>query len=326
MKVIVPIYLAIQLVCLGGQPIRKYAANDPGRGMSRVPAIFSMEGAILPEWHGDLLIGVESDTTAAPLIYAIDRSGRRDTFTLEIPSATRVNVHGYATAADGTIAVTGVAVSEASQATTFLAIVQPERKTQLLVRTEPYAAWAVTFVPDGSIWTAGYTFDFGKRRTIEPNIVVHFDRDGRQLQRFPVIAKARFGPGAPASLQFSHLRASSDRIGWLTNGLEYIEFSFDGRELERYPGPNVQDPDKVAMWDGFGLSPDNQAVLGATIDKKLHVWELDREKREWAPVQVEDNDLSPVSRLLGLDGRTLVLSGRHNEFRRYHRDGERSDQ
>jgi hypothetical protein len=323
---IVPVYLAIQLASLVAQPIRKYVPDNPDRGTSRIPAIFEMSGAVLPQWQGDALIGVDHDMTAAPMIYTIDRSGRKDTFTLEIPSSHRANVHGYAVATDGAIAVVGVALIENSEPASFLAIVPPDRKTQLIVRTEPYAPWNVTFVPDGSIWTTGYVFDREHMRSIGPDIVVHFDRDGKEFSRFPILAKARFGTGASPSLQFSHLRASSDRIAWFTNGLEYIEFSFDGRELARYPGPGVENPDEVAKWSGFGLSADNHVVYGATIDKRLHVWELDHEKRQWALVQVEDNDLSHISRLLGLDGRILVISGKPHEFRRYHRLGERSDQ
>jgi hypothetical protein len=63
-------------------------------------------------------------------------------------------------------------------------------------------------------------------------------------------------------------------------------------------------------------------VYGATIDNKLHVWELDREKRQWLPVQVEDKELSAFSRVLGFDGRALVLSGGLHEFRRYQSDRE----
>jgi hypothetical protein len=49
-------------------------------------------------------------------------------------------------------------------------------------------------------------------------------------------AKARAAAGNEADSP-SRLVSSNDRVGWMTNGSEYIEFSLDGTILQRFDGP-----------------------------------------------------------------------------------------
>ena len=308
--------LALQLTCTGAEPTRKYFADTVERA-SRVPAIFDMSGTLLPHWHGQALVGVEANQSQAPLIYRIDEAGRRDQFSFTIPDAAILYVHGLAIGSGGTVAIAAGAVDSDSKVRSFLAVVPPDRNAQIVVETTPYVAWDVTFVPDGSLWTVGYTFDHARKRYVEPNVMAHFDGTGKLLTSFPVVAKARFGPGKPAALQHSFLRISDDRMGWFTNGLEYIEFSFDGRELTRYEGPHVKDPLETALWSSFALSPNNEVILASKHDEKRQTWQLDRDNARWIPVQFEDEGLPAWGRVLGFDGHTLVLTGTFHEFRRY---------
>jgi hypothetical protein len=247
----------------------------------------------------------------------IDRDGRRDHFPFTIPDAGVINVHGLAISPDGTVAITGGAASGDSRAGSFLALIPPDRKHQTVVRTWPYVAWEVVFVPDGSLWTVGYTFHETEIRIVKPNIMAHFDSAGKLLASFPVTAKARFGPGRPAALQHSFLRTSLDRMGWFTNGLEYIEYSFDGREIGRYAGPQVEDVVDAALRSGFALSDRNEVLFSAILDAKRQTWQLDREKVQWIPVQFQDESLPAWGRLLGFDGDTLVTTGKLHEMRRH---------
>src|SRR5258708_689291 len=173
---------------------------------------------------------------------------------------------------DGTVAIAGGAVSGDSKAGSFLALIPPDRKHQTVVRTWPYVPWEVAFVPDGSLLTVGYTFHDTEDRIVKPNIMAHFDSAGKLLASFPIAAKAQFGFGQPAALQHSFLRISSDRIGWFTNGMEYIEFSFDGRELGRYDGPDVTDPVDAVRRASFALSDDNEVFYGLILDAKRKTW------------------------------------------------------
>jgi hypothetical protein len=306
------------MTCVQAQSVRTYAPDAADRSSHRIPAIFEMTGTLLPHWTGQTLIGVQDNQSNGPLVYMIDREGRRDHFSFSIPDAGVIYVHGLAIGSDGTVAITGGALSGNSRGGSFLALVPPDRKSQTVVRTWPYVAMDVAFVPDGSLWTEGYTFHDTEIRIVKPNIMAHFDSTGKLLASFPVTAKARFGPGRPAALQHSFLRTSHDRMGWFTNGLEYIEYSFDGREIGRYEGPEVRDPEgDPALRASFALSNRNEVLFGTIIDAKRQTWQLDREKVQWIPVQFQDESLPAWGRLLGFDGDTLVTTGKLHEMRRH---------
>jgi hypothetical protein len=310
------------------QPLRTFTAESVDRSARRIPAIFDVTGTLPPHWSGQSLIGVQDNNTAGPLIYLIDREGRRDHFSFTISDAALINVHGLASLSDGTVAITGGAVSGDSRAGSFLALVGPDREYQTVVRTWPYVAWDVTFVPDGSLWTVGYTLHETETRIVKPNVMSHFDRNGRLLTSAELNAQSRFGPSQSAALQHSFLRASSDRIGWFTNGLEYIEFSFDGREIDRYQGPEVPDFKEAALWGSFALSDGNEVLfntvlftrisgVGGRRTAKRATWTLDRKERQWVPVDIEDSTLAADAEVFGFDNGFLVTAGALHEMRRY---------
>jgi hypothetical protein len=316
--------LLIGVLLLAGsipaQSVRTYAPETAEPTARRIPAIFEMTGTLPPHWSGQALIGVEDNQSNGPLIYLIDRDGGRDHFSFAIPDAGIIYVHGLAMSPDGTVAIVGGAVSGDSRAASFVALVPPGRKGQTVVRTWPYVPWAVAFVPDGSLWTVGNTFHDTADRLVKVNIMSHFDSAGKLLGSFPV--KSRLGPGREVT-QNSLLRASSDRIGWFTSGMEYIEFSFDGRELGRYEGPETR---AAMIWASLALSGDNEVLFGTIQDAKRATWTLDRETHRWIPVQFQDTSLSAWGHLLGFDGGTLVTTAGLHEMRRYKGAGKTTTQ
>lgn len=307
--------VALQIHCIGAESVRKYVAETFDHHVVR--AIFDMTGTLPPHWAGRTLIGVQDNHSNGPLIYLIDKEGYRDQFSFAIRDAGIIYVHGLAVSSDRTVAIAGGAVSGDSRAGSFVALVSPDRKSQTVVRTWPYVPWEAVFVPDGSLWTVGYTFHDTEDRIVKPNIMAHFDRTGKLLASFPVSTKPRFGAERPAALQHSFLRTSLDRMAWFTNGLEYIEFSFDGSEIGRYDGPQVRDLALAARWASFGLSDANEVFFSTILNDKRETWQLDRGKREWVPIQFEDSSLPAWSHLLGCDGETLVVTGKPHEIRRY---------
>jgi hypothetical protein len=310
------------------QSLRTFTAESADGSARRIPAIFDVTGTLPPHWSGQSLIGVQDNNTAGPEIYLVDREGWRDHFSFTISDAAVINVHGLATSSDGTVAITGGAVSGDSRGGSFLALVAPDRKHQTIVRTWPYVAWDVTFVPDGSLWTVGYTLHETETRIVKPNLMSHFDRSGRLHTSAEVDAQSRFGPSQSAAIQHSFLRASYDRIGWFTNGLEYIEFSFDGRELGRYRGPEVPDSKEAALWGSFALSEGNEVLFNTVLftripgsggrrTAKRATWTLNRMERQWVPVSIEDSTLAVDAGVLGFDDGILVTAGARHEMRRY---------
>jgi hypothetical protein len=310
-----------------GQPARTYVADTGERTARGIPAMFETWGTLAPHWSNHWLVGVQDNYSASPLIYLIDKSGNRDQFPFPLADAAVVYVHGLAVSANGTVAIAGAAVSGDSKAGSFLALVAPDRKEQAIVRTWPYVAWEVTFIPDGSLWTVGYTFHDTEDRIVKPNVLAHFDGGGKLLQSIPIVAKSRFGPRDSGALSNSFLRASGDRMGWFTNGSEYIEFSFTGEEIGRYDGPGAFDPDEVVR-GSFAMSSSNEVLYGtienasvrpnsAPVAPQRRTWSLDRQKRRWVPTEFSDESLPGWGSLLGFDGDTLVTTGAVHEMRRY---------
>lgn len=314
MRISLLISVFLQITCIQAEAPRTYAPETPERSARGIAASFDMIGTLMPHWSGQALIGVQDNRSSSPLVYTIDRNGQRDSFPFAFPDGATINVYGLAINPDGTVAVAGGAVSGDARGGSFLALVAADRKHQTIVRTWPYVARQVVFVPDGSLWTVGYVFHDTEDRIVKPNIMSHFDSSGKLLESFPVTAKARFGAGRTAA-NASFLRTSSDRMGWFTNGMEYIEFSFDGREIGRYDGPEVAQP--VDIFASFALSDNNEVLFGKILDSKRRTWSLDRENRHWIPVQLQDESLPAWGNLLGFDGRTLVVTGKLHEMRRY---------
>jgi hypothetical protein len=298
------------------QSLRTYIPESSENTARGVPALFETWGITLPHWSGQALIGAQDNPSNGPLIYTIDKDGRRNQFSFMIPDSGIIFINDFAIRSDGTVALVGGASTRDSRVGSFVALVSPDRKSQTITRTWPYVPHQVAFIPDGSMWTVGYTFHDTEDRLVKLNVMSHYDRGGKLLGSFQLTARAKFGPRNSAA-DHSFLRTSSDRMGWLSNGLEYIEFSFDGRELQRYGGPEVPDVSEANRLASFALSAGGQVVFGTILKAKRETWELDREKRLWAPISIQDETLPKWGSLLGFDGTILVITGQLHELRRY---------
>ena len=102
---------------------------------------------------------VPGNSSKGPFIYTIDREDRRgDTlFTLDKPAGILIENYGAVASPNGEIAVIGTAYT--SPLTAFIARIAPDRKHQIVTGLWPYRPMAVTFAPDGTLWTVGYLTD-----------------------------------------------------------------------------------------------------------------------------------------------------------------------
>jgi hypothetical protein len=263
----------------------------------------SLRGSV-PRWAARLLVGYEDDHTAAPVLYTVDRDGKREEILFTFPDASVINISDVAASADGELAIIGGAETRDGRGATFIARIAPDHKRQVITRVWPYCPGAVTFAPDGTVWTIGHLKDEANTREIANHVLRRFDPSGRMLSSTVVDDKAW------QTDEISQLRASRDRVGWFTRDMQYIEFSLDGSETGRYALP--ADPVDSG---GAALSEDNDVVIGTWTEKKRDYVILDRESGSWTPISLSQPDAQKAGRLLGFDGATLVTHSGNTTLR-----------
>jgi hypothetical protein len=271
---------------------------------------------VVPRWDGGLLVAYYGNDSNGPVIYTTDREGRRNDmlFTLDKPAGIRIENYGAAASPSGEIAVIGTAYT--SPLTAFVARIAPDHKNQIVTGVWPYRPRAVTFAPDGTLWTVGYLTDEDNTRVIAYNVLRRFDSSGNLLTSVNLRVRSKAG--------ITYLRASRDRVGWFTEKNEYIEFSLDGSELARYEGPPglYEGPPGNDRYQitGVALSDTDDVVATrfsvkqrAGVQDKLEILLLDRNARKWIPVALSDG-LPEWAQALGFDGTTLVISSHNGEL------------
>jgi hypothetical protein len=267
----------------------------------------------VPEWNGSLLVGCDQCQSWGPILFTVDRQGRRDEVVFELPGSGFVNVDGMSSGPDGALAVVGYALSDDSRIARFIAWISPDRKRQIVTRVGPFRPYKVTVAPDGTIWTVGPVKAGDTTDDLYPNVLRHYEPSGRLLatatvKARPFLASAEVAAG-------SNLLASSDRIGWLTYGCEYIEFSFSAMEMGRYNCPlgAVNSFDV----DGIGLSAEDDVVVGGRPKPPFAPLELNRITRTWDPVPVPADAARSWHRVIGFDGLSLVTLSGGDKLRRF---------
>ncbi len=262
----------------------------------------------VPRWDWGLLVGITANHSNGPVIYAIDRDGRKEETLFTFDDASLIHVIEVAASASGEIAVVGSAYTGDGRGTTFLARISADRKSQIVTRVWPYCAMVVTFAPDGTVWTVGHLNDEDNTRVIALNVLKHFDSSGKILGSTTISAKGT------DTAEISYLHASRDRVGWFTRSNEYIEFSLDGSEIARYNGPDGATEREIS---GVVLGEDNEVVAGWFGKGKAELVMLDRGTRKWIPVALSTG-VPEWARVLGFDGATLVTTTENGRMRRYH--------
>ncbi len=268
----------------------------------------STEEMFIPVWSGYALLGVRSNKSQRPTIWASSSAGTED-IEFSIPGAARVFIYGVAASRDHTIAIGGFALSGESQGSGFIAIIPPDRNKKLIVRTAPFTTRAITIAPDGVIWTVGVNEQDGKYLF---NILKRFDQSGVLVSSVNMTVKPiPQGLGSDVSPN-SHLQSSADRVGWLTGAAQYLEFSFDGREIGRFEAPPWHEKPVGPVLPALiylALSETNDVVV-AGESPIGSVWRLNRSARQWTPVSVAEAQVSQSGRLLGFDGDELIIDYR----------------
>jgi hypothetical protein len=167
---------------------------------------------------------------------------------------------------------------------------------------------------NGVIWTVGWDMDQGRRVF---NVMKRFDPSGVLLSTSRMTVKPLPMPlDWDVSLK-SHLQSSADRVGWLTGAGLYLEFSLNVVEIGRFEappwhpeklwvGPNQSLIHGLPVYVSLALSQNNQVVVAGESPISA-LWALNRDARQWVPVNVSEGMISQSGRLLGFDGDELIV-------------------
>jgi hypothetical protein len=261
-------------------------------------------GSFRPVWEARALFDVDWSRTDEPVIVGVDADGNAERVELSIPGGRYLSVLGVSGGVDGSIAAAGGIFSDDGQPGTFLERITPDRSQKVAVQLAPYVPDAVTIAPDGAMWTVGWIRGPDGNAS-QNNVLKRFDSSGKLLTTVTVAARGHEDSSRNAT-ETSLLASSKDRVAWLTNMDEYIEFALNGRELGRYPRPPGPAPEPFGAT--LALS-ENDDVLVGTGDGKamtMTVWSLDRASRSWTAVELPGIKLSYWT-ILGFDGDHVVI-------------------
>ena len=285
------------------QAIQRSVALDP-------PLEIGTKVNSIGTWSGGALLVLEGELAGAPVIRIYDSSGTEvQRIDLQVPGAEGLDVlhRRIARSSSGYVAFAGKAYGYGDRAGGFLAIVSPDGTNQRVVRTEPYFAYAITFAPDGTIWTAGLNKDVEEGSdagNASYFVVQRFDTQGRQLGG--AVPRNTF-PGPYAPVDTSFFVTSKDRVGWVAPmAHRYMEFSLDGKLLASYPFTfSYSDLNGGALcgdetlWMSLRVRPDpkspgpQQSAL-ASFDRATGTW--------------HQGATRPFTYLYGCSGNTLITT------------------
>jgi hypothetical protein len=246
-------------------------------------------------WNGHLLIYAENNYNSSPILWTLDASGNPEEIRFSMPDAAIISMRSLAGAADGTLAVVGGAMGNGGSRWGFVAIVPPNRGSNIVVRDDAYRPQEATIAPDGVVWTIGDQIE-GEYKGRQ--VLKRYSGSGKLLTS-QIVNAAPGNPGSPGVL-----RSSRDRVGWLTSGHEFIEFALDGHETKRFPGIPLG-PKEYGGFMTLALSDDFGVIAQAGNSGKI--WTLDRMKKVWNAATVSGDSLGLWSVVYGFDGDQLVV-------------------
>lgn len=277
---------------------------------------FSTGGLVLPHLSGGAILVVKDNPSAAPVLVRIGDNGVLERLPLTFPGAHRLTIRGVSASPDGTVAAAAIAwLADATQGN-FLIRIEPDRARQEVIPVAGYSPMLVVLPSDGTIWTIGNLQDDSMNWT--SHLLKRFSAEGKELGSKPVKTREALSYSNPARAgeirdpkAFSALRASKDRVGWMTAGNEYIEFDLDGAEILRLDGP------EGALTSGtLALSAESDVLVEIGTKKEASCWSLDRKQRRWNRVNLEEEGMNP-SLLLGFEGRRIIMTKPDGRVRRF---------
>ena len=288
------------ITTIGQTPQAAAASGNHGGRFSRVRDIQTTEWRTFPVWSGGMLVGYLKNESDGPIIFTVDREGRRTETLFTIPGSNYIDLLNTTVKDTGEIVLVGSALTADGRHTTFVATISADRTRQTVTRVWPYVPYTVTVAPDGNIWTIGMVKTEDGRGSVAFHVLRRFQPDGQMLDSRNL--KLR---GGPAFETISGFRASADRVVLFTPENECIEFSLNGGEMDRYEGP-LREPAKFSRPVYMALTRDDRLIISQYTTDGTKFFEVDRKNRAWVPVEFVGQPPKKYAQVLGFDGTTMV--------------------
>jgi len=261
----------------------------------------------IPKWESGFLLARDE---SIPTVYVFDRDGRRLwTSTLQVPNSARVSPRGLAAWADGTVVVSGGAVSNDGALAGFIAWFGPSGAVQKIVRTSPFVAWLFCPTDEGTLWALGRTLAVpGSKEEPPHDILRQYDRNGRFLRS--ALPRSTFD-GQRHPVPGAFMGAAKGRLGLYVSAThEWIELSAQSGETlgrSKYPLAGSAKITGLAF-TGSSIYISGMQPGGAGSVARAFFSKLDRTKGQWLPIEtgnLASGNASPF--ILGVDSTSLVV-------------------
>jgi hypothetical protein len=299
-------FVVATVVLLGAVHAPAQAPAISSRETSAVEYVHSL-GSFVPVWGRGGLYGADYNPSDEPIIWRVAPDGKREDIRFSFPGGHEITITGIVERPDEGLVITGSAYSDDGKGATLLSIISPDRATKTITRVWPFVPHAVTLAPDGVIWAVGWIRN-GESVSAN-NVLERFDSTGRLLSTSLIKARGVAWSSWGDATDHSSLHALPDRVGWLTGGGEYIEFSLDGKEISRLdvPRPMVVHKEGLA---GFVVADAGRVVAALPTDPALKIeptlWLLNLDRRGWTQIP---GSLPWGFSLAGFDGKAVVATG-----------------
>jgi hypothetical protein len=287
---------------------------------SETPFILKLGGMAPPRplWSGRALLSTEIPESRELVFEASTSDGRSEEIRFSDPDWGLLRVASLWGGEDGRIVLAGTGQTEPGVNSSFIGWISADRSERKIVKVEDYTIQVMTIGPGGVIWALGRKPAHAPERP-GLNVLLRFSPDGKLLAATYVKARGvgTFVDGVPVGSADvsggSSLRASADRVAWLTAKDEYIEFDSSGTEITRLNGP--QPAETRDLWDqALSISAANTALISMPHSRRsgkttLDVWMLDRVANEWVKSEPAEGSFPPGTRIYGFNDSDLMTSG-----------------
>lgn len=299
-----------------------YVISSTAQRLLPTPAsttlIQDFSGKPSPKWEHGLFISYEYDSGPAS-VSAYDRSGHEVTrASIAIAGASRIILRAPAASSVGSLAIAGSAWSSDGVGAAFIAWISKQGGVDRVVRTAPFAAGALAFEEDGTLWALGKVVSQDPKVEVPHDVLRRYDQEGRllasTLPRSSFQTDPRYGDYRHPAID-GLLTVSGGVIGIYSRvAREWVEVSSTGAVLGRWPGLDTSNQREIT---GVArLANGRVCISSKRRPSASELYELDRTTRTWTLL-----DSSPVTggtqrlaRIYGGEDDTLLISAHFPNF------------